>query len=263
MAIKFTFNNRNNLPIVGDIFSQKNPQWLAFILHGLGGFKDHETIQLMSNVFLQNGYNVVIFDATNSIGESWGKYENATMQSHYEDLVDVIEWAKSHYEWYQKKFTLAWHSLGAYAILRYAEEHNNEVKAVFAFAPVISGTLSFEASDQFKQQEISDREKTWRTTRSSRSKPWVEIKLPWSHMQERLKHDLLPQAWKLNMTVLLLVGENDESCPPAHQKILYDLIPGPKEFHIVTNAPHSFRTPKELDQLSNILDFWLKNIKPE
>ena len=87
------------------------------------------------------------------------------------------------------------------------------------------------------------------------------MRLPWSHMLERLKHDLMPNASKITMPILFIVGEKDESCPPDQQKILYDLVPEPKELHIISNAPHTFREPEHLGALRNILGDWIEKLR--
>ena len=246
--------------MVADVSIPEAPKGLAFLEHGLGGFKDQKHFFLMAEIFLNHGYTVVNFDATNSIGESEGRYEDATMQDHYEDLVDVIAWAKTQ-DWYKEPFMLAGHSLGGYAVARYAEDHPSEVKALFPFALVVAGELSFEAAERNKKEETAAWKETGWTDRTSNSKPGVEMRLPWSHMEERLKHDLRPNANKLTMPVLFVVGEKDSSCPPDHEKILFDLVPGKKEFHIVPDAPHTFKTPEHLAQLQTILSNWLDLLK--
>lgn len=80
-------------------------------------------------------------------------------------------------------------------------------------------------------------------------------------MEDRLKYDLLPEAHKLTMPVLLVVGENDESCPPEHQKILYAALPGLKELHLIPGAPHTFREPEHLEELGGVFTQWLRRLK--
>jgi pimeloyl-ACP methyl ester carboxylesterase len=204
---------------------------------------------------------VVNFDATNSIGESGGKYENATMQNHYEDLVDVINWTKTQ-EWYKEPFILVGHSLGGFAVAKYAEEYSKEVKAVFPYAAVFSGEDSFAAYFKFRAEEIKDwKEKGW-TYRTSNSKPGIEMKLPFSHMEERLKHNLKLNISRLTIPILFVVGENDTSCPPEHQKNFLNLLPKDtkKEMHIIKDAPHTFHDLEHLNHLKKILDNWLKKI---
>lgn len=258
---KFTIKNRKGLEIVGNILTPENPKGLSFLLHGLGGFKEQIHIEILADILFDNNYIVVNFDATNSIGESDGKYEDATMQNHYEDLVDVINWAKTQI-WYKEPFVLAGHSLGGFAVAKYAEEFPNEVKAVFPYAAVFSGQDNLDASNKFQPEELEEWKKTGWKIRTSNSKPGTELKLPWSHMEERLTHDLKPKADKIIMPILFVVGEKDESCPPYQQKNFYDLITTNtnKEFHIVKNAPHTFREQEHLDELKEIFNNWLKKL---
>ncbi len=257
---KFSIQNRKGLEIMGEIYNPENPKGLAFVLHGLGGFKEQPNTMAIVDTIFERNYIVINFDATNSFGESGGSYENATMQLHYEDLVDVIAWAKTQ-KWYQEPFVLAGHSLGGYAVAQYAENFPNEVKALFPFALVVSGKLSYEAQEKFEPEELKKWKETGWGEKESRSNPGIIKRLPWSHMEERLTHDLCPNASKLTMPVLFVVGENDTSCPPDSQKILFDLVPGQKEIHIVPGAMHTFTELKHLEELKNILKDWLRKLE--
>jgi len=258
---KFEIKNRYGLKIVGNLSVSEKPNGCAFVLHGLGGRKEQSHLMAIVDSLFSDGYTVVNFDATNSIGESEGKYENATFELHYEDLVDVIVWAKGE-AWYQEPFILAGHSMGAYAVAKYAEEHPNEVESLFAFAPVISGKLSFEATERFEPGKMKKWKETGWTERVSHNRPGLVLHLPWSHMEERLKHDLEIKASNLTMPVLLVVGELDGPCPPEHQKLFLDMLPAgtKKELQIVPGAPHTFREREHLDQLRNIFYTWLKRL---
>lgn len=259
---KFSITNRYGLEIVGEIRIPKNPIGCSFVIHGLGGFKEQPNTMAMVDTLFDNNYVVINFDATNSFGESGGKYENATMQLHYEDLVDVINWAKEQ-SWYREPFILAGHSLGGYAVARYAEDYPNEVKGVFPFALVVSGELSYKKNQQFKPEEFKNWKETGWKEEESKSKPGVIKRLPWSHMEERLKHDLLPNAYKLTMPILFVMGENDSSCPPEHQKVLFDALPEitEREFCIIQGAPHTFKEEHDLNELKTIFGNWIKNLK--
>ncbi len=258
---KFSIKNRKNLEIIGKILKPNNPIGLSFVMHGLGGYKEELHIELMADTLLENNYIVVNFDATNSKGESEGKYEEATMQMHYEDLVDVINWAKTQI-WYKEPFILAGHSMGGYAVARYAQEFSGEVKGVFPFGSVFSGKDSYETYKKLRTEELNNWEKTGWTYRTSKSKPEFEMKLPWSHMQERLTHNLKPAAHKITMPILLVAGENDTSCPPSDQKNFFDLLPENtrKEFHIVKDVGHVFREPEQLNELKEIFNSWLNKV---
>ncbi len=177
-------------------------------------------------------------------------------------MVDVISWGKNQ-DWYNEPFVLAGHSLGGYAVAKYSEDYPNEVKAVFPFALVVSGNLSYEANKKYNSDALGVWEETGWREEFSNSKPGLLKRLPWSHMQERFKHDLIPLAHNLTMPVLFVVGENDKSCPPDQEKMLYDALPGNtnNEFHVVPGASHTFRNQIDLDNLKEILDNWIKKIK--
>ena len=254
-----SIQNRKGLTIVLDVAIPSHSRGLAFVEHGLGGFRKQDCIQTIAHTLFDHGYTVVNFDATHSIGESGGEYEQATMQNHYEDLVDVIIWAKTQ-DWYQEPFVLAGHSLGGYAVARYTEENPFCVKAVFPFGLVVSGALSLEAAMKYRKEETDAWKESGWLTMLSISKPGLEKRLPWSHMEERLHHNLIPHAGKLTMPILFVVGEEDKSCPPDQEKMFCDLAPGTTEFHIVAGAPHTFRTPEHLEVLRTLLSNWLATV---
>jgi fermentation-respiration switch protein FrsA (DUF1100 family) len=115
--------------------------------------------------------------------------------------------------------------------------------------------------EKFNPEGVKEwKEKGW-IYKISASKPDTKMKLPWSHIEERLKHDLKPNVLKLTMPVLFVVGENDTSCPPYQQRIFYDLVPGRKEIYIVEGAPHTFKESEHLKQLKEIFNNWLKILK--
>ena len=227
---------------------------LAFVMHGLSGFKEQPHIETIAKTFLDHGYVTVRFDTTNTLGESEGAYENATVTNYYEDLEDVIAWAKQQ-PWYQEPFALAGHSLGGLCTALYAEQHPAEVKLLAPISAVVSGPLSM---DLYESDELQNWEETGWHVSESRSKPGVMKRLAWSHVVDRLNYDLLPEAQKLTMPVLLIVGENDDLSP--HQQLLLGALPGPKELHIIPGAGHTFYSSEELGELSRLFSAWLESL---
>lgn len=251
-----TIKNRKNQTIVVLVEQAKNQKGLAFVMHGLGGFKEQLHIQAIADAFKENGFTVILFDTTNTLGESDGKYEDATTTNYYEDLKDVIQWATLQ-EWYQEPFCLAGHSLGGICAALFAEKYPEKVKAVAPISTVVSGKLSIEAHERYEPEEFKKWQRTGWLEEESRSKPGIIKRLKWSHIADRLKYDLLPKVDKLTMPVLLIVGENDTSTPPEHQQILYKALPGKKELHVIRGAPHTFRNSKHLDEIKQIFDKWI------
>jgi|SRR3989344_1294382 len=259
MQEKVEFKNRKGQKIVAAITKPENPKGLAFTMHGLSGFKEQPYLVTLTSSLVDNGYIVVNFDATNSFGESEGEYEKVTMQLHYEDLVDVIDFIKTQ-EWYIEPFLLVGHSLGGYAVVQYAEDHPTEVKAVFSYAAVVAGELFHKEKEVFETEKYKIWKETGWDERKSISRPGLIRRLPWSFMEETLKHDLRSNVSKLTMPVIMVAGDQDKMYLSGNQKSFFDLIPGPKEMHVIKGAAHTFSEPGHIVQLKNIMDKWLKKI---
>lgn len=249
--------NRKGLSLAVIIEPSAQKKGLVFVMHGLGGFKEQPHILAFASAFTEQGFNVVRFDTTNTIGESEGRYEDATITNYHEDLEDVISWASGQ-EWYQEPFVLVGHSLGGISTALYAEQHPEKVLGLAPISPVVAGKMTLEAHVREDPAYLKNWEESGWLIRESTSKPGVMKKLPWSHVQDRLRYDLLPDASRLSMPVLLVVGEDDSSTPPDHVRLLYDAIPGEqKEMHIIRNAPHTFRAPSHLEEIKRLLARWI------
>src|SRR3989338_5280761 len=119
--------NRKGQKIAVLVERPENLKGLAFVMHGLGGFKEQPHIRAIAEAFLESGYTVIRFDTTNTFGESEGNYEDATTTNYYEDLEDVIEWSKNQL-WYKEPFALGGHNLGGICSALYAEKYPEKVK---------------------------------------------------------------------------------------------------------------------------------------
>lgn len=253
--VLISIKNRNGLRLAVVVEPHADPKGLAFVMHGLGGTKDGPMQVALTEELRHAHFTVVRFDTTNTFGESEGRFEDATVTSSYADLEDVIAWAKTR-QWYKQPFLLAGHSLGASCTAYYAENHPEEVLAVAPIAAVVSGKLSLEAPSQVgKWQEW---QRTGWQERGSSTHTGVVKRLPWSHMEDRLKYDLLPLAGRLAMPTFLLAGELDDRTPPVHQQLLLSALPGPKELHIIPGAPHTFGSASHLRAMKKLFRKWLK-----
>lgn len=252
---KATIKNRKNQNIVILLdLATKNSKGLVFVMHGLGGSKDQSHMQVMSEAFKNKGYSVISFDATNSFGESEGKLEDATTTGFYQDLEDVIDWAKNK-NWYSEPFILVGHSLGAMSCALFAQKYPKKVLALAPISTVVSWELSRKTKspedlDDWKKKGIRE----W-TSHSGKIK-----RLKWAFVEDRMKYNLLDNIDKLTMPILLIVGELDDSTPVEHQQYFYERLPGKKEIHIIKGSEHTFRTEKELKELRKYFDEWIEKI---
>lgn len=246
--------SRKGQKIIVLVEERDNPKELVFVMHGLSGNKEESHIQVMADAFNEKNYTVVRFDTTNTFGESEGNFEDATITNYYEDLEDVIEWSKTQ-KWYQEPFVMAGHSLGGICIILYAEKYPEKVRALAPISMVVSGKLSFETKgegnlDEWKEKGIRE----WRGHSGRRKR------LKWSHMEDRLKYDVLKEIDKIKVPVLLIVGENDISTPLEHQQILYDNLNCKKELHIIRGSEHTFREEKELREVKDFFSNWINSL---
>lgn len=260
MAIDFQkifIINRRGQKLAVVVEKPEDPRGLVFVMHGQGGFKEQPQIRTFALAFLENDFTVVSFDAANTIGESEGNMEDASVTTYYEDLEDIIGWAKSQ-SWYQESFSLIGHSLGGMCITLYAENYPEKVKSLAPISTVVSGKLSVEVTPK---EELEEWKRTGYKIEESNSKKGVMKKIKWANVEDRLKYDLLSLANKLMMPVILIVGEKDTGTPSEHQKILFNQLPGPKEMHVINGAHHTFREQEHLDEIKMILDRWIKSWK--
>lgn len=253
---KLFIQNRKGQKMAVVVDESPSAQGLVFIMHGLSGSKEQLHLRAMGDAFKENGFSVIYFDTTNTFGESDGNYENATVTNYFEDLEDVIAWAKIQ-AWFIKPFCLAGHSLGGICTALYAEKYPEKIKAIAPISTVVSGQLSLEAHPKEKIENWKN--SGWRIEESS-SKPGLIKKLKWSHFEDRLKYNLLEQANKLVMPVLLIVGEQDRTTPLEHQQIFFDKLPGQKELHVIKGSGHTFKEDEHLAEIKNIFDKWIKQL---
>ncbi|MCF7865250.1 MAG: alpha/beta fold hydrolase [Candidatus Pacebacteria bacterium] len=266
---KLFIKNRDNLRILVNIdlpvelHVDLNPhpakaKGLAFIMPSLGSRHGRQEFVAMSDVLTHYGYIAISFDPTHSFGKSDGDYADATFTTYASDLEDVIEWASKNLPQYTEPFILVGHSLGAMSTVYYAERFPEKVKALAPLATVISGKLSLDA----RGPEEVEKWKALGYQEQKRSNGDIKI-LKWSHMEDRLKYDMLMNASKINMPLLMLAGEFDKSTPPNHEQLLFDAVATPvgdKEFHIIKNADHDIGRVDILPVVKEIFEKWLSKL---
>ncbi len=252
------FENRHGLKI--SVLVEGSGDELVFVMPGYGGFKSQPHIRTIVKAFVDNGFVAVSFDPTHSVGESDGEYEKATTTSYLEDLEDVINWAKDKI-WCKEPFFLCGHSLGGISVLLYTEKYYGKVKALAPISTVVSGKLSLENAKEQNLEAFNEWKETGWKIKESKSKPGLIKRSPWSHMEDRMKYDVLSDVNKLGIPILLVVGSEDYSTPLKYQQILYDALSCEKELNVIEGAPHTFRKEEHLKELYNFISEWVKKVK--
>ena len=249
---KVKIKNRKGKTIVVLIEENKKARGLAFITHGLTGFKEQEHIRIFAEAFLESGYSVITYDSTCSIGESGGKVEDVTFTGYLHDLEDIIHWSKS-LEWFKEPFVLSGHSLGSMAAIIYAQNNPDSVKALAPISTIFSGKLFLKSrSDEF----FNEWEEKGYWLKKSTSSPDSISKINWNFVKDLLKYDIFHKISKLIMPILLIVGEND-GCKVKYHKNFFKLLPNQKELYVIKGAPHTFKEKKHLQEIKKIFLKWI------
>ncbi|KKQ60707.1 MAG: hypothetical protein US81_C0014G0012 [Parcubacteria group bacterium GW2011_GWE2_38_18] len=139
----------------------------------------------------------------------------------------------------------------------YAEKYPKEVKALAPISTVVSNSL---INEFYTEEEVRNWKETGYRIRPSVSRPGFIRKLKYAYYEDKLKHDLLKDADKLVMPILMIVGENDDVTPLKHQQILFDRLPSKKELHVIEGAEHTFREAEHLKEIKTIFMNWIDKI---
>jgi len=250
--------NRKGQKISVIVEKSENQKGLVFVMHGFGGFKEQPHIKTIADSFKEKGYTTIRFDTTNTIGESDGKLELATLTNYYEDLEDVIGWAEKQ-EWYQEPFCLAGHSLGGFCISFYTENHPLKVKALAPISTLVSGESFIKA---FKAKfDLEDWKRCGYREWESSSSPGLIKRSNYSFVVDLLKYDLLERIDRIKVPVLLVIGEKDTDVLPKHQRILFNALNAQKEMHIIKGAEHTFKDEIHLKELKSIFQDWIEKYR--
>jgi pimeloyl-ACP methyl ester carboxylesterase len=249
--------NRHGLNIAVLVEIPENPKGLIFIVHGWKSNKNSTTATALTEMAVSYNLTAVRFDCTHAAGESDGEIELSTISTYISDLEDVVGWAKTK-DWFQSPYLLAGSSLGGITILEHANAHRDEVKAIAPIATVISGELSIESRKRKDPEGLAQ----WQANGSEKQGYKTDSAIfPWTHMEDRLKYGALRYAPELTMPVFMCGGSEDDSCPPDHQKMLFDALGSQnKEIHVIEGAPHSLKEPLHLSQLKSRFSAWFAKI---
>ncbi len=253
--MKTTITNRNNINLAVVVENPEETSGLAFVVHGLGGFKEQVHMRTIADTFLEADYTVVTYDAANTIGESGGRMEDATLTNYFRDLEDITAWAATQ-DWYKEPFVVAGHSLGGASSLLYAAKYPDKVKAIVPVS-AFTGIDLKEIQWQDKPENIAWKQQGYKLE-ESKGKPGVMKKIGWGFMEDAQTYDLRTNAPQITCPALFITGSEDERCAPAYQQQVIDKLAGMGKLHIIEGMDHNPSTPEHNDVLRTILQQWLQ-----
>ena len=254
MKKKIFIRNRKGLKVAIDLTLNSGRGRLVFLEHGLSSRKEYPHMKVMEETFAENGYNVVNFDATNSLNESESSSEGLTFSSHYEDLVDVIEWAKTQ-EFYSEPFALAGQSLGGASCLNYACEHPEKVDLlIVACCPFIDGKKLVENDEMMKKiEEVGYFDKVSRSVNRT-------LRINKIFNDDVKTYDMTDKIKNIKAKTFVVQGLLDAEYIKKTAHEIYDLLECDKHLILLENTPHDLaNTPQTKEIFTNTMRDILKD----
>ena len=230
--------NRQGLKMAVRLNIDEQRTKLVFLEHGLGARKEYPHMAVLEEVFASQGFNVVNLDATNSLNASENSALGITTTGHYQDLEDVIKWAKTQ-DFYTEPFALAGQSLGAISAVRYAGEFPKKVNLLV--------TCAFPYYN-YNEQELNSfaREiiKNGFYDKVSKSTGRV-LHMTMAYVEDMKKLDLTKQIKNITADTYVLIGLADNEKHIKNSKALYEMLNCPKQICFLPNVPHDLANTPE------------------
>lgn len=244
--MKYFIDNNRHQSLCIEVFTPPtNERKLAFICHGITGYKEQDVIQQTKDSLYKQGYTVVCFDCRNSRGVSFNDGKCATLTDFIDDLFTVIEWAKKQ-PFFVSPFLLAGHSLGGACIIDYVQKNHDLVSHLILISSIFSGKELLDNTQKCSPAFLEE----LKSKGIIRSRNGIDCFLDFSYLQDALQYDFYKNIASLAMPVLLVTGDKDMASLPENNFNFYNQISAYKEMHILNNCSHIYDLPenqKDLD----------------
>jgi pimeloyl-ACP methyl ester carboxylesterase len=220
--MQFTIRSRHDLPIRGDIHEPLSPRALIVLVHGFKGFKDWGFFPWLAERLCDEGYAVVRFNMSRSgIGQNPETFERLdlfaedTYSGQLDDLRDVISFAQNDFP--ELPTFLLGHSRGGGVALLGARD-----------VPQLAGVITWSAISRTDRWDEAMKRK-WRADGyreeiNARTKQVMRLSTAILEDVEahRERLDVLAAARGLEVPLLVIHGERDESVPVAEGQQIAD-----------------------------------------
>lgn len=223
---------------------------LAILQHGLASNMNHVAIQTAKKAFLDNHYVVITFDSRHSLGKSDNEVEKVRLQTFYEDLQTVVNWAKTQ-KFYQEPFALAGHSLGGASVLMFAAQYPDKVSTLIPITPVISGDL-WEKSCMKNMTDFCHEWKQNEFYQYTDLKSRKTVNIPYAVITDSKNYNAQKIAPQIKAKTLLIGAQNDII---TDEKDFPDLVNGNKL--VINSSGHNFENIQNQNDLYQAITAFL------
>jgi uncharacterized protein len=238
-GMTFTIESHEGLPIIGDLDVPERPRALVVVVHGFKGFKDWGFFPWLAQRLTQHHLAVCRFNMSRSgIGddpETFSRldlFEHDTYSTQLDDLRRVVAYAQERFP-RLPTFLLGHSRGGGIAILGAADVPRLE--GVIVWAPIATAGRWDEATKRKWRADGVREEVNSRTNQVMRMS--TRILDDYEANAERL--DVAAAASRLQVPLLVIHGERDESVPVEEGKLLASRAPD-ASMVIVKRAGHTF-----------------------
>ena len=252
---KINIINDNEEVIVGEIFRPKKRGRLPCIIfsHGLLEDKKSAYIRNFTQKLVNEGYVVVAFDSTRSLGESDGDVEYVTISQKIIDLLLVIEYVKRRSFIDDSRVVVFGHCYGAMTALAMEGFEHCLAGLVLVSTPAsIESTLVTRKSSH---EMMKVRLKRYFHTRHEEQ----ELRINYSFYEDGSKLDMNRAARNLDTPVLFIHGVDDVSIPISDSEGLFTRAIGPKRFEKIKMG-HEIKGPAVTKVYSLLEEFLTEHL---
>lgn len=236
---KIFIENRKGLKMALRVTTDKSNHKLVFLLHGLGARKEYPHMLVLEEEFAKHGYNVVNIDTCDSNNESDKSEEGITVTGHFNDLEDVVNWAKAQ-NFYKEPFALAGQSLGAQTTVMYAGIFPRKVSLLVpvAFCWIDGKRESLGNSRRKAIEENGFFEQVSKSTGKS-------FKIKKAYLDDLEKYDMTNFIRNITAETHLIVGLKDSEYHIENNKKLFELLQCKKSLQLLEDVPHDLANTEE------------------
>ncbi len=242
--VRIPTNSGKNIAAV--IHHASGTDRLAILCPGNLDTKDYSHLVGLAEVLSEHGYTTVRFDPIGT-WESDGIDSDYLVSQYLIDVRSVVDYMLGRRTY--NEIVLGGHSRGAMVSLLYAESDPRITKIVAIMPPMLI------TEKELKEKKYVDWQKNGFNI-SIRDVPGSdgkrEFRLPYKHLVDRQKFDVIKAVKMINIPVLFVAGECDEVVLPEDVKSLFDSANQPKKYLLLKGIGHDYRhIPSEVQLVNN------------
>lgn len=247
----FTIVNENEHDIVGELLRKEKKGKFPCIIFAHGLLEDRKAayIKNLSTKFLDEGFAVLTYDSSQSLGQSGGKAENVTISQRVSDLTRVVSYARRRSFISDDKIIVFGHCYGAMAALAMEGFQNDLLGLVLVSTPA-------------RIEESQHTRKSSHDMMKIRLKRYFHIehdneqlRINYSFYEDGMKIDMDRAARNLKTPVLFIHGAKDESIPLVNSERLHARAVGPKKLLVIDSMEHEIKGPAMTKIYNESLEF--------